>query len=156
MSQTHLLHFLFCLSFSSPHFWKKNYKNICLFRSPFSLACFLFACVLACLLKSPWMKTPNFVTSRILIIMFFISTPIAPTTSAESNETNAALLNLVKKEQFSSLPSEDAASHLNTFIELCDMQKKVKKLSHDSIFMIYIWLCLYLVFHGRTYLWTLF
>ena len=52
----------------------------------------------------------------------FISTPIAPATSAESYEINAALLNLVMKEQFSGLPSEDAASHLNTFIELCDMQ----------------------------------
>ena len=29
----------------------------------------------------------------------------------------------------------------------------VKKLSHDSIFMVYICLCLYLVFHGRIYLW---
>ena len=28
------------------------------------------------------------------------------------------------KEQFSGSPNEDAASHLNTFIELCDMQKK--------------------------------
>ena len=54
----------------------------------------------------------------------FISTPIAPATSVESYEINAALLNLVMKEQFSGLPSEDAASHLNTFIELCDMQKK--------------------------------
>ena len=54
----------------------------------------------------------------------FISTPIAPATSAKSYENNAALLNLVMKEQFSGLPSEDAASHLNTFVELCDMQKK--------------------------------
>ena len=30
----------------------------------------------------------------------------------------------------------------------------VKKLSHDSILMVYICLCLYLVFHGRIYLWT--
>ena len=54
----------------------------------------------------------------------FISTLIAPATSAESYEINAALLNLVMKEQLSGLPSDDAASHLNTFIKLCDMQKK--------------------------------
>ena len=55
----------------------------------------------------------------------FISTPIAsPATSAESHDINAALVNLVTKDQFSGLPSEDAASHLNNFVELCDMQKK--------------------------------
>jgi hypothetical protein len=54
----------------------------------------------------------------------FISTPIAPATSAESYEISAALLNLVMKEQYSGHPSEDATSHLNTSIELCDMQKK--------------------------------
>ena len=32
----------------------------------------------------------------------------------------------------------------------------VKKLSHDSILMVYICLCMYLVFLGRIYLWTLF
>ena len=54
----------------------------------------------------------------------FISTPISPATSAEYYQINAALLNLVMKEQFSGSPNEDAASHLNTFIELCDMQNK--------------------------------
>ena len=54
----------------------------------------------------------------------FISTPIAPTTDAESYEINTALLNLVMKDQFSGLPSEDAATHLNNFVDLCDMQKK--------------------------------
>src|SRR3989337_1962076 len=55
----------------------------------------------------------------------FISTPIAPPiTSAESCDISAALLNFVMKEQFSGSPNEDAASHLNTFVELCDMQKK--------------------------------
>ena len=55
----------------------------------------------------------------------FISTPIAPpATSAESCDVNAALLNLVMKDQFSGTPSEDAASHLNTFMELCNMQNK--------------------------------
>ena len=34
----------------------------------------------------------------------FITTPIAPATSTESYEINAALLNLVMKEQFPSSP----------------------------------------------------
>jgi hypothetical protein len=55
----------------------------------------------------------------------FISTPIAPpTASAETCDINAALLNLVMKDHFSGCPNEDAASHLSTFVELCDMQKK--------------------------------
>ena len=55
----------------------------------------------------------------------FISTPIAPpATSAESCDTNTALLNLVMKDQFAGTPNEDSVSHLNTFVELCDMQKK--------------------------------
>ena len=55
---------------------------------------------------------------------YFISTPIAPTTNAESCEINAASLNLVMKDQFLGLPSEDVATHLNSFVDLCDMQKK--------------------------------
>ena len=62
----------------------------------------------------------------------FISTSIAPTTNSESCETNAALLNLVMKDQFSGPPSEDAASHLNNFIDLCDMQKK-KNVDNDIV-----------------------
>ena len=54
----------------------------------------------------------------------FLSTPIAPLTDAESCEINTALLNLVMKDPFSGLPSEDAATHLNSFVDLCDMQKK--------------------------------
>ena len=38
----------------------------------------------------------------------FISTPIAPLNDAESCEINAALLNLVMKDQFAGLRSEDA------------------------------------------------
>ena len=63
----------------------------------------------------------------------FISTPIAPpATSAESCDINAALLNLVMKDQFSGTPNKDAASHLNTFVELCDMQKK-KDVDNDIV-----------------------
>ena len=53
----------------------------------------------------------------------FICTPIAPpATSAVSYEIKHALLNLVMKEQFSRV-GEDAALHLNNFVELFDMQK---------------------------------
>ena len=62
----------------------------------------------------------------------FISTPIAPDANAECCEINTALLNLVMKDQFSSLPNEDAASHVNNFINLCDMQKK-KDVDNDII-----------------------
>ena len=56
----------------------------------------------------------------------FISTPIAPLTDVESCEINAALLNLA------GLPSEDAATHLNSFVDLCDMQKK-KDVDNDIV-----------------------
>ena len=62
----------------------------------------------------------------------FLSTPIAPLTDAESCEINAALLNLVMKDQFAGLPSEDAATHLNSFVDLCDMQKK-KDVDNDIV-----------------------
>ena len=55
----------------------------------------------------------------------FIGNLLAPpATSAETCDINTALLNLVMKDQFSGTPNEDVASHLNTFVELCDMQKK--------------------------------
>jgi len=73
----------------------------------------------------------------------FISTPIAPpATSAESCDINAALINLVMKEQFASSPNEDDASLLNTFIELCDMQNK-KDVHNDivklKLFLFSLW-----------------
>ena len=54
----------------------------------------------------------------------FLSTLIAPLNDVESCEINAALLNLVMKDQLCGLPSEDAATHLNNFVDLCYMQKK--------------------------------
>ena len=62
----------------------------------------------------------------------FVSISIALITSVESCEINAALLNLVMKDQFSGLPSEDAATHLNNFVDLCDMQKK-KDMDNDIV-----------------------
>ena len=53
----------------------------------------------------------------------YISTPIAPATNAESCEINVALLNLIMKDLFSGLPS-DVTSHLNNFVDFCDIQKK--------------------------------
>ena len=66
----------------------------------------------------------------------FLSTPIAALTDAESCEINNALLNLVMKDPFSGLPSEDAITHLNSFVDLCDMQKK-KDVNNDVIKLTY-------------------
>ena len=41
-------------------------------------------------------------------------------------------LNLLMKDPFSGTPNDDFASHLNTFVELCDMQKK-KDVDHDIV-----------------------
>jgi hypothetical protein len=54
----------------------------------------------------------------------FICTPIAPPApEAHFHEIKPALLNLIMKEQFSSVSTDDAAAHLNNFVELCEMQK---------------------------------
>jgi hypothetical protein len=53
----------------------------------------------------------------------FIYNPIAPP-APEANfyEIKPPLLNVVMKEQFSGASSNDAAAHLNNFVELCEMQ----------------------------------
>ena len=50
----------------------------------------------------------------------------------DSGDIDTDLLNLVMKDQFSSTPNEDVASHLNTFVELCDMQNK-KDVDNDVL-----------------------
>ena len=63
----------------------------------------------------------------------FIGTLLAPpATNAETCDINTALLNLVMKYQFFGTPNEDVASHLNTFVELCDMKKK-KDVDNDVV-----------------------
>ena len=54
----------------------------------------------------------------------FLSTPIAPPApDATFYEIKPALLNLVMREQFFGASSNDATAHLNSFVELCEMQK---------------------------------
>ena len=54
----------------------------------------------------------------------FICTPTAPPASPRAfYEIKPALLNLVMKEQFSGVSTDDAAVHLNNFVEFCEMQK---------------------------------
>jgi hypothetical protein len=48
---------------------------------------------------------------------------VPPAREANFYEIKPALLNLVMKEQFSGASTDDAAAHLNNFIELCEMQK---------------------------------
>jgi hypothetical protein len=52
-----------------------------------------------------------------------ICTPIAPPApEATFYEIKPALLNLVMKEQFSGVSTDDVVAHLNNFDELCEMQ----------------------------------
>ena len=54
----------------------------------------------------------------------FICTPIAPPApDAAFYEIRPTILYLVMKEQFSGVSTDDAAAHLNNFVELCEMQK---------------------------------
>jgi hypothetical protein len=52
----------------------------------------------------------------------FICTPTAPPApKATFYEIKPALLNLVMKEQFSCVSTDDIATHLNNFFELCEI-----------------------------------
>jgi hypothetical protein len=54
----------------------------------------------------------------------FICIPIA-SSAPEANfyEIKPTLLNLVMKEQYSGVSTDDATAYLNNFVELCEMQK---------------------------------
>ena len=63
----------------------------------------------------------------------FICTAIAPPASpAAFYEIKPALLNLVMKEQFSGVGTDDVAFHLNNFVEICEKQK-YKVIDEDLI-----------------------
>jgi hypothetical protein len=54
----------------------------------------------------------------------YICTPNAPPApEAIFYEIKPALLNLVMKEQFSGVSTDNIAAHLNNFVELCEIQK---------------------------------
>jgi hypothetical protein len=83
----------------------------------------IFTYLLFALLEWLLLKTPScviFSTNN----SDFICTPIAPPAPAVNfYEIKPALLNLVVKEQVSGASTDDAAAHLNNFVELCEMQK---------------------------------
>jgi hypothetical protein len=112
-----LLYFKFCFTLFLLALFYQKYKKISLLYSCFYLSAFSFA----------RMATPentklcDFTSTN---NSDFICTPIAPPAPvANFYEIKPALLNLVMKEQFSGASTNDAAAHLNNFVELCEMQK---------------------------------
>ena len=99
-----------CLSFSSPPLHPCRFIRH-LFPNLLSLSlAFLFACVLVCLLVTMAQDNTKLCDFTNTNNNDFLSTPSAPLTDTESCEINTALLNLVMKDQFAGLPSEDAAT----------------------------------------------
>jgi hypothetical protein len=99
----------------------------CIFLSKIQKISFLYTCFYLFAFSFARMGTPE--NTKLYVFTStknndFICTPIAPP-AAEANfyEIKPALLNLVMKEQFSGASSDDAAAHLNNFVELCEMQK---------------------------------
>jgi hypothetical protein len=108
---------LFCfILFLLTSFYQK-YKKISFLYSCFYLLAFSFA-------RMGTPKNTKFCDFTSTKNNDFICTPIAPP-APEANfyGIKPALLNLVMKEQFSGACSDDAATHLNNFVELCEMQK---------------------------------
>jgi hypothetical protein len=112
-----LLCYCFALFYFCLHLLIKNTKNLFLYTCHFYLSAFSIARV-----GTPEnTKLCDFTSTN---NHDFICTPIAPPApEANFSEIKAALWNLVMKEQFSGASSNDAAAHLNNFVELCEMQK---------------------------------
>ena len=90
--------FSICLSFSSPPLHPCRFIRPLFPFASFSLACFLFACVLDFLLVTMAQDNTKLCDFTNTDNNDFLSTPIAPLTDTESCEINAALLNLVMKD----------------------------------------------------------
>ena len=127
-SPSHLHYLPFASRFPLPHFTLAVLFALSLSILPLYLpllsTCFLFARVLDCLFVAMAQDTTKLCDFTNTNNNDFLSTPIAPLTNTKSCEINTALLNLVMKDQFAGLPSEDAATHVNSFVDLCDIQRK--------------------------------
>ena len=110
---SHITLFAICLSFSSPPnsplpFYLPSLSILPLCLPLFVRLLFVCSCV-DCLFVAMAQDTTKLCDFTNTDNNDFLRTPIAPLTDAESCEINTALLNLVMKDQFAGLPSEDAA-----------------------------------------------
>jgi hypothetical protein len=107
-------------------FFIKNTKNSSFYSCYFLLVCFYLA-----RMNNPEnTKLCDFTSTS---NNDFICTPIVPPAPDTTfYEIKPALLNLVMKEQFFGVNTDDAAAHLNNFVELCEMQK-YKDVDEDII-----------------------
>jgi hypothetical protein len=108
--------FLFCfILFLLASFYQK-YKKI----SSFIVA---FIYLLLVLLEWVLLRTPSCVILLVQKTMILSALLLHHLLLRQKiSEIKPTLLNLVMKEQFSGASSDDAAAHLNNFVELCEMQ----------------------------------
>jgi hypothetical protein len=115
----HILYFvlIFALLYFYLHHFIKNTKKFSFLYSCFYLLALSFA-------KMATLENTKLYDFTSTNNSDFICTPIAPPAPAANfYEIKPALLNLVMKEQFSGPSTEDAAAHLNNFVDICEMQK---------------------------------
>jgi hypothetical protein len=107
------LFYFFCL-----HRFIKNTKKIS------SFIVVTFTCLLLVLLEWVLLRTPSCVILLALKTMILSALLLRHLLLRQIfMKIKPALLNLVMKEKFSGASSDDAAAHLNNFVELYEMQK---------------------------------
>jgi hypothetical protein len=109
-----LLCFFFVLFYFCLRLFIKNTKRISFPYSYFYLLAFSFA-------RMVLLRTPSCVILLAPKIMILSALLLRHCSRGKFYEIKPALLNLVMKEQFSHASSDDAAAHLNNFVELCEM-----------------------------------